>query len=233
MRRDLAKTTAAHRLRAGARGEARAALSSTGARLKARLDLARHRDEWQHQFLGLEAVHGDAFCAGADRLDCNRLDQAEDPHRDAIGEIEHPRTDRRCREIRGLPQRQDRRQARQQLREACIVLPVLQVEGFEPLCQLRIGQQRLAREVCPRGGLRAGKPGSGRVWMTSSIHHDKNVHTEEPAMRTLQIRDERARVLAEQLAARRKVTMTEAVIQALEGELTREKDKEPLASRLK
>ncbi|HQS19431.1 type II toxin-antitoxin system VapB family antitoxin, partial [Reyranella sp.] len=52
-------------------------------------------------------------------------------------------------------------------------------------------------------------------------------------MRTLQIRDERARMLAEQLAARRKVTMTEAVIQALEGELTREKDKEPLASRLK
>ena len=52
-------------------------------------------------------------------------------------------------------------------------------------------------------------------------------------MRTLQIRDERARTLAEQLAARRKVTMTEAVIQALEGELKREKDKAPLASRLK
>jgi antitoxin VapB len=52
-------------------------------------------------------------------------------------------------------------------------------------------------------------------------------------MRTLQIRDERARALAEQLAAQRKVTMTEAVIQALESELTREKDKEPLASRLK
>lgn len=52
-------------------------------------------------------------------------------------------------------------------------------------------------------------------------------------MRTLQIRDERARALAEQLAAQRKVTMTEAVIQALESELTREKDMEPLASRLK
>ncbi|MDI4655201.1 type II toxin-antitoxin system VapB family antitoxin [Xanthobacter autotrophicus] len=47
----------------------------------------------------------------------------------------------------------------------------------------------------------------------------------------MQIRDERARALAEQLAARRKVTMTEAVTQALEGELKREK--EPLASRLK
>ncbi|MFH1555734.1 MAG: transcriptional regulator [Rhizobiales bacterium 17-65-6] len=52
-------------------------------------------------------------------------------------------------------------------------------------------------------------------------------------MRTLQIRDERARELAQQLATRRRVTMTEAVIQALEGELNREKEKEPLASRLK
>ena len=52
-------------------------------------------------------------------------------------------------------------------------------------------------------------------------------------MRTLQIRDERARTLAQQLATQRKVTMTEAVIQALEGELRREKDKVPLASRLK
>lgn len=52
-------------------------------------------------------------------------------------------------------------------------------------------------------------------------------------MRTLQIRDERARDLAQQLAALRKITMTEAVIQALEGELKREKDKEPLAGRLK
>lgn len=52
-------------------------------------------------------------------------------------------------------------------------------------------------------------------------------------MSTLQIRDERARTLAQQLATRRKITMTEAVIQALEGELKRDKDKEPLADRLK
>ena len=52
-------------------------------------------------------------------------------------------------------------------------------------------------------------------------------------MSTLQIRDERARALAQQLATRRKITMTEAVIQALEGELNRDKDKEPLADRLK
>lgn len=52
-------------------------------------------------------------------------------------------------------------------------------------------------------------------------------------MSTLQIRDERARALAQQLAMRRKITMTEAVIQALEGELNRDKDKEPLADRLK
>ncbi|SDR64304.1 antitoxin VapB [Rhizobiales bacterium GAS113] len=49
---------------------------------------------------------------------------------------------------------------------------------------------------------------------------------------TLQIRDERARDLAQKLAAKRKVTMTEAVIQALEGELRRETEKEPLAGRI-
>ncbi|MGK9232562.1 type II toxin-antitoxin system VapB family antitoxin [Inquilinus limosus] len=49
---------------------------------------------------------------------------------------------------------------------------------------------------------------------------------------TLQIRDNRARELAQELAAKRKVTMTEAVIQALEGELRRESEKEPLADRI-
>lgn len=52
-------------------------------------------------------------------------------------------------------------------------------------------------------------------------------------MATLQIRDDRARALAEELAAKRGTTMTEAVVQALEGELRREKEKEPLAVRLK
>jgi antitoxin VapB len=49
---------------------------------------------------------------------------------------------------------------------------------------------------------------------------------------TLQIRDNRARELAQELASRRKVTMTEAVIQALEAELRREAAKEPLAVRI-
>ncbi len=49
---------------------------------------------------------------------------------------------------------------------------------------------------------------------------------------TLQIRDDRARALAQELAAKRKVTMTEAVIQALESELRRETEKEPLADRI-
>ncbi|TCQ01785.1 antitoxin VapB [Rhizobium sp. PP-F2F-G36] len=49
---------------------------------------------------------------------------------------------------------------------------------------------------------------------------------------TLQIRDDRARELAQTLARKRKVTMTEAVIQALESELRRESEKEPLASRV-
>lgn len=49
---------------------------------------------------------------------------------------------------------------------------------------------------------------------------------------TLQIRDGRARALAKQLAGRRKVTMTEAVIQALEAELRREADAVPLAERV-
>lgn len=49
---------------------------------------------------------------------------------------------------------------------------------------------------------------------------------------TLQIRDDRARDLAQKLAQKRKVTMTEAVIQALEGELAREAQKEPLEARV-
>jgi antitoxin VapB len=49
---------------------------------------------------------------------------------------------------------------------------------------------------------------------------------------TLQIRDARARELAQKLAAKRKITMTEAVVQALESELRREAEKEPLAVRL-
>lgn len=49
---------------------------------------------------------------------------------------------------------------------------------------------------------------------------------------TLQIRDERARELAEQLAKKRNVTMTAAVIQALEEELRRETTKAPLSKRI-
>ena len=49
---------------------------------------------------------------------------------------------------------------------------------------------------------------------------------------TLQVCDRRARELAQKLAARRQVTITEAVIQALEGELQRETEKEPLADRI-
>jgi antitoxin VapB len=49
---------------------------------------------------------------------------------------------------------------------------------------------------------------------------------------TLQIRDERARELAQQLADKRQVTMTAAVIQALEAELRREREKESLADRI-
>ncbi|CCV08606.1 conserved hypothetical protein [Mesorhizobium metallidurans STM 2683] len=48
----------------------------------------------------------------------------------------------------------------------------------------------------------------------------------------LQIRDPRARELAERLAAKRKISMTEAVIEALESELRRESERIPLAERL-
>lgn len=47
----------------------------------------------------------------------------------------------------------------------------------------------------------------------------------------LQIRNPRARELAEQLAEKRKVSMTEAVIDALEAELQRQKTT-PLAERV-
>ncbi len=48
----------------------------------------------------------------------------------------------------------------------------------------------------------------------------------------LQIRDPRARDLARQLAEKRKISMTEAVIEALESELQREREQVPLAERL-
>ncbi|RWQ87783.1 MAG: transcriptional regulator [Mesorhizobium sp.] len=48
----------------------------------------------------------------------------------------------------------------------------------------------------------------------------------------LQIRDPRARELARELAAKRKISMTEAVIEALESELKRESGRIPLAARL-
>ncbi len=48
----------------------------------------------------------------------------------------------------------------------------------------------------------------------------------------LQIRDPRAHELARKLAARRKISMTDAVIEALEAELRREGEKKPLAERL-
>ncbi|MES0094424.1 type II toxin-antitoxin system VapB family antitoxin [Mesorhizobium sp. M0030] len=47
----------------------------------------------------------------------------------------------------------------------------------------------------------------------------------------LQIRDPRARDLARQLAEKRKISMTEAVIEALESELQRERERVPLAER--
>lgn len=48
--------------------------------------------------------------------------------------------------------------------------------------------------------------------------------------KTLQIRDSRARVLAQRLATQRGVTMTEAVVQALQEELRRAE--EPLTARV-
>ena len=48
----------------------------------------------------------------------------------------------------------------------------------------------------------------------------------------LLIRNPRARELAFQLAAKRKISITEAVIEALENELAREKGRAPLAERL-
>jgi len=49
---------------------------------------------------------------------------------------------------------------------------------------------------------------------------------------TLQIRDKRAHDLAKQLSEQRGITMTEAVIQALEAELRREAETIPLAERV-
>ena len=48
----------------------------------------------------------------------------------------------------------------------------------------------------------------------------------------LQVRNPRAYELARKLAAKRKVSMTAAVIEALEAELARENARQPLAERL-
>jgi antitoxin VapB len=48
----------------------------------------------------------------------------------------------------------------------------------------------------------------------------------------LSIRDPRAAELAKELAAKRKTSMTEAIIVALENELRREREKIPLPERL-
>ncbi len=48
----------------------------------------------------------------------------------------------------------------------------------------------------------------------------------------LNIRDPRARELARELAGRRKISITAAVIEALERELAREREAIPLATRL-
>lgn len=48
----------------------------------------------------------------------------------------------------------------------------------------------------------------------------------------LQIRDPRAHELARRLAEKRKITLTDAVIDALEAELRRESESTPLAGRL-
>ena len=55
---------------------------------------------------------------------------------------------------------------------------------------------------------------------------DVSIRGRRPTV-TLQIRDNRARELAQKLAAKRKVTMTEAVIQTLEAELRREAERNP------
>lgn len=49
----------------------------------------------------------------------------------------------------------------------------------------------------------------------------------------LQIRDPRAHELARQLAEKRRVSLTEAVIDALEAQLRAEQSRTPLAERLK
>jgi antitoxin VapB len=48
----------------------------------------------------------------------------------------------------------------------------------------------------------------------------------------LNIRDPRAAELAKELAERRKITMTAAIIEALENEIKREREKRPLRERL-
>ena len=61
---------------------------------------------------------------------------------------------------------------------------------------------------------------------------DCDRHTEGGSPRISNIGNQRARGLASELAARRRISMTDAVIGALEAELRREREKMPLADRL-
>ncbi len=59
------------------------------------------------------------------------------------------------------------------------------------------------------------------------------VNTEPcPCRSIFATRDPRAAELAKELAARRKITMTAAIIEALQNEIKRERDKVPLRERL-
>jgi antitoxin VapB len=59
-----------------------------------------------------------------------------------------------------------------------------------------------------------------------------NAEAKSEKTMNLQIRDPRAHELAQRLAAKRKVSMTEAVIEALEAQLQQESARQPLAERL-
>ena len=75
------------------------------------------------------------------------FDQPENPRRDARRERMNARADFDAFDVGSLSQRQNGAKALQQPREGAIVLPALEMKGLETLGELRVGQQRLAREI--------------------------------------------------------------------------------------
>ena len=115
---DRARTIAFRRGRVAARREDALRPSTTG-RVRTRPPGAafgrlRHRDERQNEVAAGEGLEVEPFLARPDRRNGRGFDQAKNPRGDAVGQGQDALANRGVIELRGLSQRQDRREAPEQ-----------------------------------------------------------------------------------------------------------------------